>query len=308
MYFKKYKFPFSENENSRVQKIAINAGFDCPNRDGSKAYGGCIFCNNDAFIPFYSSEFSNVEEQINKGINFFSKKYKTDSYLAYFQAYTNTNAKIDEIKKIYDPIVSDDRFIGIVVGTRPDCINEEILEYFKSIQKKKYLKIEYGLETLNDKSLEFCNRGHSAEESIKAIEITLAEKIPVGVHFILGLPLDDYNSIITNSKIISEYNIDSIKLHQLQILKNTVLEKKYLEDKSIVELFTAEKYVNLVVDFLEYLNPEIGIERLINEIPPKYLIAPKWGGLRSNDIIKMVEAEFSKRNYYQGIKFIQKSR
>jgi len=302
MRYKKFDFKLKK-QKKRIQKISINAGFNCPNRTGEKGYGGCTFCNNKAFIPFYSSVEQGIENQIKKGINFFSKKYKTANYLAYFQAYTNTNASLQKIKKVYDPVINDDRFTGIVIGTRPDCINIEILEYLKFVSKKKYVKIEYGIESFNNKALELSNRGHTAEESKQAIKTTLDYNIPVGVHFILGLPGDNKETIIYNSKLISKYKIESIKLHQLQILADTDLAKTYLQDNSSIKLYTSEEYINLVVDFLEYLNPDIGVERFINEVPQKYLIAPRWGGLRATDIIKLVEDEFCKRNTFQGIYF-----
>lgn len=300
MCYKKFNFEF-EKHHKRIQKIAINAGFDCPNRTGEKGFGGCSFCNNNAFIPFYSSTEKEIENQIEKGISFFSRKYETDKYLAYFQAYTNTNAPLNELKKIYDPFINDDRFIGIVIGTRPDCINDEVLDYLKFISRTRYIKIEYGVETFNDKALEFCNRGHTAQESLEAIRKTADVNLPVGVHFILGLPLDSKEEIVSNSKIISKHKIESIKLHQLQILEGTALAKDY--EKNKVKLYTAEEYVELVVDFLEHLNPEIAVERFINEVPPKYLVAPKWGGLRATDIIKLVEQQFQKRKTRQGIYF-----
>lgn len=299
MYYKKFQFPFAKPGN-RIQKIALNAGFNCPNRTGVKGYDGCIFCNNQAFIPFYSNTGSDITDQIEKGIDFFSAKYNTNEFVAYFQAYTNTDGTIEEIKRKYKPVVEDNRFKGIVIGTRPDCISDEVLEYIKSIEDKKYVKIEYGIETFNDKALKFCNRGHSAKTSLLALEKTNQAGIPLGVHFIIGLPFDEKEDIILNSRIISNYKVESIKLHQLQVLKDTNLENIYRENSGSVSLLSSEEYVELVVNFLEYLNPEIAVERFINEVPPEFLIAPKWGGLRVNDIVKMIEAEFEKRNSKQG--------
>ncbi len=284
----------------RVQKVSIDAGFTCPNIDGTKGTGGCSYCNNNAFSPFYCNQQKTVIQQIDQGISFFGKKYKVQKYLAYFQAYTNTYAPLEKLKKLYSQALSHPCVIGLVIASRPDCVDKEKLDYLESLAKKYYIVIEYGIESCNNKTLLLVNRCHTFEESVKAIKMTTDRGIHIGAHLILGLPGENNDAIINNAKIISKLPIESLKLHQLQILKNTKMAGQFTESPELFNIFTSDKYIELVVNFLENLNPRIIIERFISESPPKMIIAPQWNGLKNFEITNRIEKKLKQRDTWQG--------
>lgn len=285
--------------DQRVQKISINAGFTCPNRDGSKGRGGCTYCNNQTFNPDYCKPTKTVTQQINEGIDFFKKKYEDQVYLAYFQAYTNTYDKIEKLQRIYEEALSHERVKGIVVGTRPDCVNDEILDYFAELSKKVYVMVEYGIESTEDKTLEFINRGHDYESAVTAIKNTAARGIKTGAHMILGLPNESRNTIMTHAKKLSKLPLTALKLHQLQIVKGTVMAHQIKTNPSWFRLYTAEEYIELVIDFVEYLNPTIAIERFVSQSPPEFLISPDWG-LKNFEFVAKIEKRLEERGTWQG--------
>ena len=286
--------------NERIQKISVDAGFTCPNRDGTKAKGGCTYCNNNAFNPFYCSPQKTITQQLKEGISFFSKKYKTQKYLAYFQAYSNTYADFPTLKKKYTEALSVPGITGLVTATRPDCINEEILDYLQKLAEKYYIVLEYGIETCNNETLKNINRGHTFEESIKALEISAGRNLHVGIHYILGLPGDSRKDNLQHAKILSDLPFETLKLHQLQIIKNTHMAKQYTENPEMFNLFTAEEYIDFVVQFAEGLNSNIIIERFIGESPPDMLIAPKWGRLKNFEIVAKIIKKFEEKQTWQG--------
>ncbi len=286
--------------SQRVQKISLNAGFTCPNHDGTKGTGGCTYCNNNTFSPFYCKPSKSITQQLNEGINFFAKKYKTQKYLAYFQAYTNTYAPIEKLKKLYSEALSHPKVIGLVIATRPDCINEEILDYLQQLSQNNYIVIEYGIESTNNKTLELVNRCHTFEDTVLALKMTAERKIHIGAHLILGLPTENHDMIIGHAKKISKLPIETLKLHQLQIIKNTAIAKQFEQNPEFFFKFTPDDYINLVVDFLENLNPNIIIERFISESPLNMLISPRWDGLKNFEIINKIEKQLEKRNTWQG--------
>ena len=295
-YFKKM---FSE----RVQKISVDAGFTCPNRDGLKAFGGCTYCNNDTFKPFYCSPKKTVTRQLEEGINFFSKKYQSQKYLAYFQTFSNTYAPFDTLKKLYEEALNVQCVGGLVIATRPDCVDEQILDYLEELAQQHYIGLEYGIESTNDTVLKSINRGHSFEESIKALELTKNRKIHTGIHLILGLPGISRESDLQQAEIISQLPFETLKLHQLQIIKNTKMAKQFAEKPDMFNLFTADEYINFVVDFLELLNPRLIVERFISQVPGKMLIAPKWNGIKNFEIVAKIEKQLKIRNAWQGKKY-----
>lgn len=289
------KSEFSE----RVQKISINAGFTCPNRDGTRGIGGCTYCNNQTFSPEYCKPTKSITQQIDEGIDFFSHKYQGQVYLAYFQSYTNTYDAIDKLKRIYEEALRHPKVAGLVIGTRPDCVNDELLDYFADLSRKCYLMIEYGIESTNDKTLEFINRGHDYKCAVEAIQATAARGIKTGAHLILGLPRESRNVILGHAAKISELPLTAIKLHQLQLVKNTQMARQYAEHPEWFKLYTAEDYIELVIDFIELLNPRIAIERMISQSPPGFVIAPDWG-IKNFEFIVRVERRMAQRNTYQG--------
>ncbi len=291
---------FKRQFKERIQKIAVDAGFTCPNRDGKKGRGGCTYCNNDTFNPFYCSPEKSITQQLNEGISFFSEKYKTQKYLAYFQAYSNTYADLNTLKKYYSEALSVPGIIGLVIATRPDCINQEILNYLQQLAEKYYIVLEYGIETCSNETLKNINRGHTFEDSIKVLEMSKNRGLHVGIHYIIGLPGDSREDNLTHAKILSDLPFETLKLHQLQIIKGTKTAKQYAENPEMFDLFTADEYIDFVVKFTERLNPEIIIERFISESPSDMLIAPKWGGLKNFEITAKILKKFKEKKTHQG--------
>ena len=289
------KTEFSE----RIQKISINAGFTCPNRDGSKGRGGCTYCNNQSFSPQYSLPVKSVSQQVEEGIAFFHHKYQTQYYLAYFQSYTNTYDTLENLKAIYEEALSHPQVKGIVVGTRPDCINEKLLDYFAELSKSVYVMIEYGIESTSDETLRFINRGHDYASAVEAIEATAARGLRTGAHLILGLPNENREQILEHADKVSQLPLTALKLHQLQLVRKTVMAKQFSEHPEWFNLYTAEEYIDLAIDFLERMKPEIAIERFVSQSPKELLIAPDWG-LRNFEFTAKIEKRLEERNTWQG--------
>jgi len=283
----------------RVQKISINAGFTCPNRDGSKGTGGCTYCNNQTFSPEYCKPGKSVSEQVKEGIAFFHHKYQAQYYLAYFQSYTNTYDSLDHLKSIYEEALSYPNVVGLVVGTRPDCVSNELLDYFAGLAKKYYVMIEYGIESTNDQTLKFINRGHDYACAEKAINETAERGIRVGAHIILGLPKEERETILSHADILSKLPITSLKIHQLQLVRGTKMAEQYAEHPEWFHLYTANEYIDLAIDFLERLNPHIAIERFVSQSPKNLLIAPDWG-LKNFEFTAKIEKRLEERNTRQG--------
>lgn len=287
---------------TRVQKISINAGFTCPNRDGTISEGGCTYCNNNTFSPFYCKPEKTIKEQLNEGISFFAKKYQTQKYLAYFQSYTNTYNTLDELQKKYTQALMHKQVIGLVIATRPDCINDELLNLLKNISKEYYVMLEYGVESTYDKTLKRINRGHTFAQAEEAIIKTAEKKINVGAHFIIGLPGESKYQIIETAKTISNLPLKTIKLHQLQIIKGTNMAQEFLAFPENFNLPNADDYIELIAEFLENLSPDIIVERFISESPSELLIAPKWGRLKNFEIVAKIEKKLKEMDTYQGRK------
>jgi hypothetical protein len=293
------KSEFSE----RIQKISINAGFTCPNRDGSKGIGGCTYCNNQTFSPEYCKPTKSIWQQIEKGIRFFHHKYQTQYYLAYFQSYTNTYDSIAKLKSLYEEALSHPQVKGIVIGTRPDCVNDELLDYFAELSKRYYVMIEYGIESTNDKTLELINRGHDYACSELAINETAKRGIRAGAHLILGLPTENREVILNHARLISKLPLTALKLHQLQLVKGTKMAQQFQENPELFHLYTADDYIELIIDFLELLNPKIAIERFVSQSPKELLIAPDWG-LKNFEFTTKIEKRLLQRNSWQGKLYI----
>jgi radical SAM protein (TIGR01212 family) len=306
--YNSYSEYFKRQFGTRVQKVTIDAGFTCPNRDGSKGVGGCSYCNNDAFNPSYCQPQKSITQQINEGIEFHQVRYRrAKNYLAYFQAYSNTYGSLDYLKSLYNEALSFDGVVGLVIGTRPDCIDNEKLEYFARLAEKHYVIIEYGIESCNNRTLEQINRGHTFEESAEAIRKTASYGIHTGAHLIFGLPGETEEEMLAEATVISDLQLDTIKFHQLQIIKNTKMEVDYASDPSQFELFTLDKYIDFIVRFTERLNPGFVIERFTGEAPPRFQAGAIWGGLRSDEVQILIEKELEKRGTWQG-KLFEKTR
>ena len=287
----------------KVYEISINAGFTCPNRDGSKGWGGCTYCNNQTFSPEYCHTEKSVTEQLEEGIRFFSRKYPEMKYLAYFQAYTNTYDELSSLKAKYEEALSYPGVVGLIVGTRPDCMPDALLDYFTALSREKFVRIEYGLESTLDKTLLRINRGHTYEESENAIRRTAGRGIYTGAHLILGLPGESRDEILHHADRLSELPVTTLKLHQLQLIRNTRMAKEYAEHPEEFHLYTADEYIDLVIDFIEKLNPSIVVERFVSQSPKELLIAPDWG-LKNFEFTAKVNKRIAERNARQGRLFI----
>lgn len=282
---------------SRVQKVIVDAGFTCPNRDGRKGYGGCIYCNNDSFTPGYCRSELSISEQVQSGIEFLSRRYKANKFIVYFQPYSNTYAPLPELKNIYAQALQHPQVIGLSIGTRPDCIDEEKIAYLQELAQKYFITIEYGLESPYDETLRWINRQHDFQSWVQAVKMTAGRGISICTHLILGFPVETREMMIETARIISRYPIDDLKIHHLHIVPHTVLAKKYQEQP--FTLLDYEEYVQLVVEFLTYLRPDIKIQRLAGETPPGMLIAPDWG-VRGAEIQRQIEQELIHQHCWQG--------
>lgn len=263
------QFPF------RVQKISIDAGFSCPNRDGHISHGGCTFCDNRTFNPSYCQPSKSITEQITEGKEFFRHKYPDMKYLAYFQAFSNTYATLDTLQRRYDEALSAEDVVGIVIGTRPDCVSDEILNYLESLNQQTFMIVEYGIESVSDDTLRRVNRGHNFECSRRAIIETHNRGILTGAHIILGLPGESAEDNVRQANIISALPIDILKLHQLQIIRGTQLAAEY--EHQPFNLYTADEYIDLCRRYIERLRPNMVLERFVSQSPKELLVAPKWG-------------------------------
>lgn len=283
----------------RVQKISVNAGFTCPNRDGTRGRGGCTYCNNKTFQPSYCNLNNLLKIQLDEGIAFFSRKYTSMRYLAYFQSYTNTYAPDSLLRELYEEALNYPGVIGLVIATRPDCLNSEVLDLLEELSQKCYLMVELGIETIKNDTLERINRGHTLEESVMAIKELASRSIHSCAHLILGLPGEDYVDFIEQARVISTLPVENIKLHQLQIHKGTAMAKEYSRFPEHYQLFTVEGYTEMVVDYLENLNPSIIVERFVSSAPDAMVIAPRWG-IKNYEFVAKVEKRLMERETWQG--------
>lgn len=283
----------------KVQKISLNAGFTCPNRDGSIGVGGCTYCNNQTFNPDYCKTDKSITQQLEEGKGFFSRKYPEMKYLAYFQAYTNTYGSVEEIMSKYEEALSVKDVVGLVIGTRPDCMPDELLDYLEDINRRAFLVVEYGIESVYYDTLVRINRGHTHEATVSAVRKTAERGIVTGGHVILGLPNESREQILDEARILSELPLTTLKLHQLQLIKGTRMAEEFFEDSSDFHLFTPNEYIDLVIDFVERLNPNIVLERFVSQSPASLLAIPGWG-LKNYEFVDMVRKRMEERDAHQG--------
>lgn len=303
--FNDFSNHFKRKFSNRVQKVSIDAGFTCPNRDGTKGVGGCVYCNNSTFKPSYCNLKHSVKDQITEGVAFFSKKYPEMEYLAYFQAYTNTYAPLENLRSLYEEALAHPKVIGLVIATRPDTLPVDVLDFLEQLNRKYYVMVEIGVESCNDEVLKRINRGHKFDETISAVEELSKRGIHSCAHMILGLPGESRQEILNQARELSQLPIENIKLHQLQVHKNTVMEKQFELNPQDFNLFdTYEEYIDIVIKYMEILNPNIIIERFVSQSPKDKLIAPKWG-LKNFEFVAKLEKELKKRDTWQGRLFEQ---
>lgn len=288
------RFPF------KVQKISIDAGFTCPNRDGRTGTGGCTYCDNRTFNPTYCDRRKTVSEQLEEGKAFFARKYPEMRYLAYFQAYTNTYAPISSLATMYEEALCTENVVGIVIGTRPDCINEALLDYLKTLSRRTFVLIEYGIETANNTTLRRINRGHTFECTQRAIEMTHRRGILIGGHIILGLPGEDAAESIRQAPIISSLPLDILKIHQMQIIRGTVLAREYA--RKPFHIYNVDEYIQLIIDYIARLRKDLILERFVSQSPADLLIAPKWG-LKNYEFTNRLVNRMKKIGAFQGMNY-----
>ena len=286
-------FPF------KVQKISLNAGFTCPNRDGSVGYGGCTYCNNQTFNPAYCKTEKTVTQQLEEGKRFFARKYPDMKYLAYFQAYTNTYGELQKLKAKYEEALQVADVLGLVIGTRPDCMPDELLDYLEELNRRTFLIVEYGVESTDNGTLSRINRGHTFEVAEEAIRRTAERGIRVGAHIILGLPGETKEMLVRQAERLSTLPLTTLKLHQLQLIKGTRMAAEYADNPADFHLYTADEYIDLVIDYVEHLRPDIVLERFVSQSPKELLIAPDWG-LKNHEFTDKVKKRMRERDSWQG--------
>ena len=320
--FNSYSRYFRELLGGRVQKVAINAGLGCPNRTepvgqlsgaegGSVSLGGCTFCSNEAFTPSYCRPEKSITRQIDEGVEFHANRYrKAERYLAYFQSFSNTYAPLERLEQIYGEALAHPLVTGIVVGTRPDCVDEAKLDYFAHIARTHYVAIEYGIESTFDETLKAVNRGHDFECARRAVEMT-AERaatlshnpgcgLHIGAHFILGFPGETDEMLLAQTDTINSLPLTTVKFHQLQIFKGTAMAEEYARDPDKFPFRTPEEYIDFFIAILRHLRPSLVVERFAGEAPPRHRIGRSWGGIRNETLLAMLEKRLAELDVRQG--------
>jgi len=299
--FNSYTEHIRKTFGGRMQKVVVDAGFTCPNRDGTKSTGGCSYCNNDAFNPSYCSPVEPLHLQIEKGILFHQVRYrKATKYLVYFQPYSNTYAPLSKLKALYEEALEYPDVAGLVIGTRPDCMDDEKLKYLQELSEKAYIQVEYGVESCFDNTLERINRQHGFMVSKEIILKTHDLGIKTGAHFIFGLPGETEADMLSYADLISRLPLDSVKFHQLQIVKGTRMEQEFNEKPGDFFQFSLQCYIEFIVRFTERLNPNIVIERFSGEVPPRFLHHSSWSLIRYDAVLRLIEKELEKQETWQG--------
>jgi radical SAM protein (TIGR01212 family) len=293
-------FFYHKKFGKKIRKISLDVGFNCPNRDGTLAINGCVYCDPESFSPSRRLGLSSITAQLEEGIRRLEARYAAQGFVAYFQPATNTYAPVDRLRSVFEEALSHPKVVGLAIGTRPDCVPDDVLDLLAELSKRTFLTIEYGLQSIHDRSLDWIQRGHHFQAFLDAYKRSRKRNLLVGVHIILGLPGETPEDMLATARQLARLKIHSIKLHNLYAVRNTPLAEMVARGE--VELPQFEDYVNRVVDFLELLPPECVIERLSGDAPPQYLVGPQWC-LDKRAIRAAVEAEFRRRGTMQGSGF-----
>ncbi len=303
--FNSYSAYFKRLFGTRVQKVAINAGLSCPNRDGRVGTGGCTFCINEAFTPSYCTPSKSIVQQIDEGIEFHTRRYrKATRYLAYFQSFSNTYAPLEELQRIYREALDHPQISGLIIGTRPDCVDEAKLDYLASLAADDYyIAVEYGVESTFDETLHSINRGHDFATARWAIEQSAARGLHTGAHFILGLPGESVEMLHAQIETINSLPLETIKFHQLQIFRGTQMAEEYDRTPEKFHFWERDEYIDLFIDLLEQLRPNLVVERFASEAPPRYHYGPNWGLMRNESLLSLFEKRLSERATFQGKRY-----
>mgnify|MGYP005772510789 CR=1 len=299
--FNSYARHFRELFGERIQKVAVHAGFTCPNRDGTLGTGGCTFCNNEAFTPSYCKPAKSIRQQIDEGIEFHLRRYrKASRYLVYFQSYSNTYAPVERLETVWSEALSHPQVAGIVVGTRPDCVDEEKLDLLARVGRDRYTAIEYGIESTSDETLRAIHRGHDFACTERAVRMTAERGIPCGGHFILGLPGESEQAMIDQTQVINELPLTTIKFHQLQIFRGTALADEYASHPERFLFWERDAYIDFFISILRRLRPDLVVERFAGEAPPRFLAKPSWGLVRNEQLLAQLEQQLEELDVRQG--------
>lgn len=299
--YNSYAAHFRRLMGERVQKLSVDAGFSCPNRDGTISIGGCTFCNNAAFTPSYCTPNKSITQQIDEGIEFHRRRYrKAERYLVYFQAYSNTHAPLETLRLRYDEALSHPAVCGIVVGTRPDCIDPEKLDYFAHLAKHHYVAIEYGIESVYDTTLSRINRGHDFSTAERAVRATAERGLHCGGHFILGFPDESDEMLLAAIERINSLPLTTVKFHQLQIMRGTPLAEEYDASPERFRQWSIEEYIDLMCEIFRRLRPDLVVERFAGEAPPRFHHTSGWGLVRNEQLWAMLEKRLLDQGFYQG--------
>lgn len=302
--FYSYNLFLKQRFGGFLQKLTLDAGFTCPNRDGTCGVGGCTFCLNNAFNPSYCTPQKSITTQLQEGMLFHQhRRREVQGYLAYFQAFSNTYAPLERLQKIYEEALSIPSIQGIIIATRPDCIDERLLAYLQQLSEHTYVALEIGIESCQDKTLQRVHRGHDFKCTTRALELIHKYALPVGVHLIFGLPNEKPEQWLQEIDIINQLPIHSIKFHQLQIIKGTALERDYQANPNDYLRMDFEAYIDFLVKYIERLRPNIVIERIASEVPPKYLSVSGWKNKRYDTILQSLEHKLEHQNTWQGKKY-----
>lgn len=285
----------------RMQKLSVDAGFSCPNRDGRIATGGCTFCNNGAFTPSYCSRGLSITRQIEEGIAFHRWRYReAQRYLVYFQSFSNTYAPLEVLRERYEEALAHPDVAGLIIGTRPDCVDEAVLDYLAELARDRYVAVEYGIESVYDASLRAVNRGHDFATAERAVQMTTERGLACGAHFILGLPGETDEMMLEGVKAINRLGLTTVKFHQLQIFRDTAMALEFDEHPERFRFWTVDAYIDLVVELLRRLRPDVVVERFASEAPPRYHHGPNWGLIRNEELWRRLEERLRERDTYQG--------
>ncbi|MCH5330930.1 MAG: TIGR01212 family radical SAM protein [Alistipes sp.] len=307
--YNSYSAYFRRLFGGRVQKLSVDAGFTCPNRDGTISTGGCTFCINGAFTPSYCTPSKSITQQIDEGIEFHRRRYRTaGEYLVYFQAYSNTYAPVDVLRDRYIEALSHPSVRGMVIGTRPDCIDDTRLDLLEELARDKYIAVEYGIESCRDEVLRSVNRGHDFAAARRAVEMTAARGLAVGAHFITGFPGESDEDVVAQTDIINSLPLTTVKFHQLQVFKGTAMASEYDRDPSRFPYRTPEEYIDLVIEIVRRLRSDIVLERFASEAPPRYHHGRNWGLLRNETLWAMFEKRLHDKGAFQSEKYISLQR
>jgi uncharacterized protein len=280
-----------------VYKVNVDAGFTCPNRDGSLAMGGCIYCNNDSFRPSACTSTASLHDQIEKGIPYLRSRYGAERFIVYFQPYTNTYASVEVLERLYREALDNPGVVGLAIGTRPDCVDAEKIELLATLSRDHFILVEYGLQSIYDTTLAFINRGHDYACFKNALALTVGRGIHIGAHLILGFPTETRNEMLDMAAVLSGLPIEFLKIHQLQVVKETALAELYA--KKPFATFGYHEYIEMLADFLELLSPDVVLQRLFAAAPDEILIAPVWNKTRS-ELLRDLDAFMEQRGSYQG--------